>query len=99
MTFPALKLGLNPEYAVDVHTTTNRGFTPEEVAERCADKIISISDNADPAIKAQARAFRKHIVKVLEFYMHEAIKSDRTTVYNAIKDAGHLDLANLIRRL
>ena len=99
MTFPALKLDLNPNYAVDVHTTTNRGFTPEEIAERCANKIISISDSANPAIQAQAHAFRQHIVKVLEFYMREAIKSDRTTVYNAIKDAGHLDLANLIRRL
>ena len=30
--------------AVEVHTTTNRGFTPEEVASRCVDRIISISD-------------------------------------------------------
>jgi hypothetical protein len=31
--------------------------------------------------------------------MKEAIKSDRTTVYNAIKDAGQLSLAEAIRRL
>jgi hypothetical protein len=31
--------------------------------------------------------------------MREAIKSDRTTVYNAIKDSGNLELAELIRRL
>ena len=31
--------------------------------------------------------------------MREAIKSDRTTVYNAINDAGHPELAELIRRL
>jgi len=31
--------------------------------------------------------------------MREAIRSDRTTVYNALKDAGHPKLAELIRRL
>ena len=99
MSFPALEIDLNPDFKVEVHTTQNRGFTPEEVAKRCADKIISISDSATPAIQAQAHAFRKHIVKVLEFYMREAIKSDRTTVYNAIKDSGNHELAELIRRL
>ena len=99
MTFPALELDMNPDFKVEVHTTQNRGFTPEEIAERCANKIISISDSANPAIQAQAHAFRQHIVKVLEFYMREAIKSDRTTVYNAIIDSGNQELAELIRRL
>ena len=87
------------DFKVDVHTTQHRGFTPEETAERCANKIIAISDSALPEIQAQAHAFRQHVVKVLEFYMREAIKSDRTTVYNAINDAGHHELAELIRRL
>lgn len=99
MSFPASELSINSVFTVDVQTTTKRGFTPEEVAERCAQKIISIGDTASPAIQAQARAFRGRLVKVLEFYMREAIKSDRTTVYNALTDAGHKDLAELIRRL
>ena len=37
--------------------------------------------------------------KVVAFYMREAIRSARTTVYNALKDAGHPKLAELIRRL
>lgn len=92
-------LQMNPEFQVEVHTTSGRGFTPEEVAERCADKIISISDNANPAIRDQARAFRQQLVRTLTFYMREAVRSDRTTVYNALKDAGHKDMAELIRRL
>jgi len=31
--------------------------------------------------------------------MKEAIKSDRTTIYNAIKQAGHEKLAEHVRRL
>ena len=84
---------------VDIHTTNNRGFTPEEVATRCVDKIVEIGDNAAPEIRDQARAFKEHLHKVITHYMKEAIKSDRTTVYNAIKDAGHEKLAEYIRRM
>ena len=97
MNIPALN-GV-PALKVDVHTTSGRGFTPEEVAQRCADKILAISDDANPAIKAQAHAFRGQLLTTLEFYMHQAIKSDRTTVYNALTDAGQPELAKLIRRL
>ena len=38
---------------VMVHTTDNRGFTPEEVASRCVDRIISISDQANPVLQQQ----------------------------------------------
>jgi len=84
---------------VTVHTTDKRGFTPEEIAERCADKLISISDTADPVLQQQARAFRTAMVKVIAFYMQEAIQSDRTTIYNSLIDAGQPQLANAIRSL
>ena len=50
-------------------------------------------------LRDQAFAYAKDIEKVIAYYMKEAINSDRTTVYNAIKDAGQLELAELIRRL
>ena len=84
---------------VKIQTTNNRGFSPDEVAERCVEKLISVSDTAHPAIRDQAQAFQKHMEKVVAFYMREAIKSDRTTVYNALIDAGHPKLADAIRRL
>tara|TARA_B100000927_G_scaffold291275_1_gene292671 strand:+ start:3136 stop:3426 length:291 start_codon:yes stop_codon:yes gene_type:complete len=85
--------------SVVVHTTKNRGFTPEEIAERCLDKIVSVADTALPEVRAQAQAFKDHIRAVLVFYMKEAANSDRTTVYNALVDAGQKDLAELIRRM
>ena len=84
---------------VEVQTTQHRGFTPEEVAERCLDKLLNISDTAPPAIRDQAIAYKEHMRAVLVFYMKEAVQSDRTTVNNAVLDAGHKDLAELIRRL
>jgi hypothetical protein len=96
---PALKIDLPEDFKVDVRTTSNRGFTPEEVAQRCADKIVAVGDSAPPAIRDQALAYKRNITKVIEFYLREAVKSDRTTVYNAINDAGHPELAELIRRM
>jgi hypothetical protein len=94
------KVDINKDAPViGVKTTYNRGFTPDELAEQCVDKIISVSDTAHPGIRDQARAFSKHVETLVAYYMRQAIRSDRTTVYNALKDAGHPELAELIRRL
>jgi dissimilatory sulfite reductase (desulfoviridin) alpha/beta subunit len=92
-----MELPKNP--IVTVHTSDNKGFSAEEVASRCADKIIQVGDNAPLEIQEQARAYKEHIEKVIAFYMKEAIKSDRTTVANVIKNAGQEKLAELIRRI
>lgn len=92
-------IGASNDFKVEVLTTNNRGFTPEEIAKRCSDKLIFVAANAPPAIADQARAFKSNIERLIAHYMREAIASDRTTVYNAIKDAGHPELAELIRRL
>ena len=94
-----LDLNVSDDPIVNVQTTQNRGFSPDEVAERCVEKLISVSDDAHPAIRDQAKALQKHMEKVVAFYMREAIRSDRTTVYNALIDAGHPKLADAIRRL
>jgi len=41
-----------PRYnsVVDINTTENRGFTPDELAEQCVQKIISVSDSTHPGV-------------------------------------------------
>ena len=94
-----VSVSLPKEPIVSISTTQNRGFTPEEVAQRCVNKIINVSDQSPPAIRDQANAFKDNVEKIIAHYMHEAIKSDRTTVYNAISDAGHKKLAEYIRKM
>ena len=84
---------------VSVTTTNNRGLSPEELAERCAERIISVSKDAHPDLRDQALAFRAQIVVVLSKYLKEAVSNDRVTVYNALVDAGHPQLADAIRKL
>ena len=85
--------------SVEVTTTNNRGFTPEEVAKLCADRLMIVADDAPPAIKDQALAYKEQMQAVIAVYMKQAIQSDRTTVYNAINDAGHKKLAEYIRKM
>ena len=96
MTFIA---GMSNDFQVGVRTTTSRGFTPEELAEQCVAKIVAVADTAPPAIKDQALAFQGRVQELVGVYLRQAVHSDRTTVYNALVDAGHPELAELVRRL
>jgi|TARA_R110000787_G_scaffold95540_1_gene198605 hypothetical protein len=84
---------------VTVSTTSNRGYTPEEVAEMCLGKIIQVSNTAPPEIQQQARAYCDALRNVLVYYMKQAVASDRTTLFNLLKSQGHEDLAELVRRM
>ena len=81
---------------VKVMTTSGRGFTPEEVAERALDKIIAVGGNSHPLIQEQAMAYRDQIRKVLVFYMKEAIRSHHTTLANKFRRAGHPEFVKLL---
>jgi hypothetical protein len=79
---------------IQVATVDYRGFTPEELADRALDKIIQIGDQSHPVIRDQAVAFREHIRGILVFYMNEAVKFDRVTIAQKLKDSGHAELIN-----
>jgi hypothetical protein len=85
--------------SVSVHTTSNRGSSPSELAEFCIQKILYISESASPEVRQQAEAYKDRIKSVILFYLEEAVKSDRVTIQNAIKSSGHPELAEYIGRL
>ena len=82
---------------VKVVMTSGRGFTPEELADRAVDKIVSVSDTADPMVKAQAYAFKDKVRAVVLHYMNQAILSEHTTLINKFNAAGHPELAALLK--
>ena len=84
---------------VSVETTNNKGLSPEYWTERKVNKIVSISDNADPMVKAQEEAFKVTIQQVILLYLKQAIASDRATVAGLLEKQGHKEMANIIRRL
>jgi hypothetical protein len=94
---------VNPAQAgvmkVDVATTFNKGHPPEFWARRCVERLIQVSENAPPEIREQALAFRDQMEHVVLFHVKRAIQSDRTTVQNAVSEAGQPQLAELLRRV
>ena len=82
-----------------VFTTTDRGHSPEEMAEMALNKIMSVSEDAPPVIREQAYAHRQRLKEVLIFYMKRMCQSERTTLWALMKKQGHEDVAEIIRRL
>lgn len=85
-------------FKVDV-VTSNGGHPVEFWAKQATDKIMSVSDTAPPEIREQATAFKARIEAVVLYYIKEAIKDNNSVVSMKLADAGHPQLANLIRRV
>ena len=85
--------------SLGVTTTDHKGHSIETIADMATNKIVSISDNADPMIKAQAHAFKDRTKMVIAYYIKEGIENHICTVCNELEKQGHKDLANIIRRL
>ena len=84
---------------VVVKTTQRRGLSPEELAERAVEQIVSVSSSVDPIVRQQAEAFRNRIYHVVLGIIKQAIKSDRTTLINEFIQQGQSDTADILRRL
>lgn len=81
---------------VDVATTNNRGFTPEELAEQAVNKIVYVGANSHPAIREQAEAFKESVRHVVLMYLQQAVQSNKTTIANHLTQAGHPELVKLL---
>jgi hypothetical protein len=75
---------------------SNRGFTPEELVDGALNQIIYVGSNSHPAIREQAEAFKALIRQVLLSYGHQCINSNKTTLANRFRDAGHPELTKLL---
>ena len=84
---------------VVVKTTERRGLSPEELAERAVEQIVSVASSVDPVVRQQAEAFRNRIYHVVLGIIKQAIKSDRTTLINEFIQQGQSDTADILRRL
>jgi hypothetical protein len=81
---------------VQIMTSSGRGFSAEELAERALNQIINVGDNAPPVIAEQARAFRENLREVLIYFMREAMRSRNVTLAAKFTEAGFPELVKLI---
>ena len=62
-------------------------------------KIMLVSDDAPPVIRDQALAYKAKLKEILIFYMNRMAQSERTTIWALMRQQGHEDIAEIIRRL
>jgi hypothetical protein len=62
---------------VTVVTTTDGDHPPEYYAQRIVDRLIVIGEHAPEPIKAQALAYRQHMLATVLDGLKRAIESDR----------------------
>lgn len=84
---------------VKAYATSYRGLNVEELADFALPKILHVADTVAPALKEQARLFKEGIRAILIASMHQAIKSDRTTLYNQLRGIGNAEIADLILKI
>jgi len=93
-------MNLNPASVlvktVSVSTTSERGHTPEELAELFVNKIIQVGNSSHPVIRDQAIAFRESVKQLAVIYLREAVVQDRATLAHRMKKAGQPDLVNFL---
>ena len=84
---------------IQVATSENGGHSPEFWAEQLTNKIVSYSENQEPHIAQQARAYKDAVYQVCLIYIKNALKSYKGTVIQELIKSGETDLANIIRKL
>ena len=55
-----------------VVTSTNGGFSAEQITLLCCNKIVQVSEDAAPGVKEQAIAFRAQLEAVVHAYVLKA---------------------------
>lgn len=84
---------------VKVLTTSGRGHSADEIADLFTERAVRFSlENAPEPLKQQAIAFRENLRNIAREYIMMAMRSERTTVCNLLREAGALDLAKAVER-
>lgn len=84
---------------VSVVTSKKGGLSVEQIVELAKDKIIYVSDDAPEPIRQQAQAFSDRLTYVLSQHILLAMREERATICQKLRDAGHHEMADYIRRL
>jgi hypothetical protein len=85
--------------SVVVKTSEQGGLSNEQIADLAVEKIASVSENAPPHLKEQAKLFKEQLKGIIHHYLLLARKEERGTIIQALRSSGHKEMAEYIRRL
>ena len=85
--------------SVVVKTSEQGGLSNEQIADLAVEKIASVSEDAPPHLKEQAKLFKEQLKGIIHHYILLARKEERATIMQALRSSGHKEMAEYIRRL
>ena len=85
--------------SVIVKTSEQGGLSNEQIADLAVDKIASVSEDAPPHLKEQAKLFKEQLKGIIHHYLLLARKEERASIIQALRSSGHKEMAEYIRRL
>jgi hypothetical protein len=85
--------------SVVVKTSEKGGLNNEQIADLAVEKIASVSEDAPPHLKQQAKLFKEQLKGIIHHYLLLARKEERGTIIQALRSSGHKEMAEYIRRL
>ena len=78
------------ERVLSVHSS------PEDLAQRASDQIISVGDRTHQAIRDQAHAFKHQVTQVIHAHIQQAVRAEQIRFAQALREIGHADLIPLV---
>jgi len=84
---------------VTVVASNNGGLSDDQISDMATNKIIAVSETAPEPIRQQAQAFSDNVRNVVHYHIELARREERATIAHKLREAGHPDLANTIRRI
>tara|TARA_R100001510_G_scaffold53993_1_gene56157 strand:- start:131 stop:421 length:291 start_codon:yes stop_codon:yes gene_type:complete len=84
---------------ISVATSEEGGLSSDQLAEMARRKIIYVSQDAPPAVREQAQVFSERVEQVVKHYVDLARGEERATICQILRNAGHKDIAEYVRRL
>jgi|JI10StandDraft_1071094.scaffolds.fasta_scaffold230792_2 hypothetical protein len=84
---------------VEVIATSGRGLNPDELTRMLLPKLIYIGPDVPADVRAAGQEQMHRMEMLLKHYFAQAQRSQNTSVYNVLMNAGHESAAELVRSL
>lgn len=96
----SLSVATGPDIGtVETIVTSGRGLNPDELTRMIMPKLIYIGPDVPPDVRAAAEKQQDRMAALVRHYFEISQRSERTTVYNILKNAGHDAAADLVKGL
>lgn len=71
-------------------------LSPDDLAQRASDQIVSVGTQSHPVIRDQAHAFKNQVTQVIHAHILQAVRAEQIRFAQALREIGHADLIPLV---